>query len=191
MVDVGPYHHDPRNVRDIYKGMEHDDILACLDTDRQGFGVAMFQIEGDFNFSTVVRTANNFGADEVIYIGPRKKWDKRGAVGTYKYTECRHTELWGHAILGAIGRGYTPVALENGTPYGETLLTEFTWPEKPYIIVGEEKNGLPEELLRTLDSLRWTHGNIVTIPEFGSVRSLNAGTAAGIAMYDFISKKTT
>ena len=76
------------NVIDEYKNLEVDEIKSRMTNN--GFIVAMTHIEGDFNFGNVVRSANAFGAEEVWYIGGKKKWDKRSAVGTYNYTKLRH-----------------------------------------------------------------------------------------------------
>ena len=49
----------------------------------------------------------------------------------------------------------------------------------PLLIFGEEGKGLTDEMLDLAD-------DIVMIEQFGSVRSLNAGTSSGIAMYNCI-----
>jgi tRNA G18 (ribose-2'-O)-methylase SpoU len=46
---------------------------------------------------------------------------------------------------------------------------------------GEEGTGLSKETMELCDI-------VVHITQYGSVRSLNVGTASGIAMYDFINK---
>jgi tRNA G18 (ribose-2'-O)-methylase SpoU len=46
---------------------------------------------------------------------------------------------------------------------------------------GEEQRGLSPEALALADE-------VVYIPMTGSVRSLNVGTASGIAMYDYCAK---
>jgi tRNA G18 (ribose-2'-O)-methylase SpoU len=49
-------------------------------------------------------------------------------------------------------------------------------------VVGEECNGIHEDVIKLCDVL-------VEIPNFGSVRSLNVGSAATLAMNDYIHKK--
>jgi tRNA G18 (ribose-2'-O)-methylase SpoU len=49
------------------------------------------------------------------------------------------------------------------------------------ICLGQEGNGIPAEILAKCHDL-------VEIPQVGSVRSLNVGTAAGIVMYDYCAK---
>ena len=49
------------------------------------------------------------------------------------------------------------------------------------LIIGEEGVGITPETLELCD-------NFVFIPQFGSVRSLNAGVASGIIMNDLVTK---
>ncbi len=49
------------------------------------------------------------------------------------------------------------------------------------IILGQEQVGVPPELLQMAQ-------DTVYITQYGSVRSLNVGTASGIAMYDYCKK---
>jgi tRNA G18 (ribose-2'-O)-methylase SpoU len=49
------------------------------------------------------------------------------------------------------------------------------------MIFGEEQRGLSPMALGMAD-------DIVYIPQLGSVRSLNVGTASGIVMYDYVTK---
>jgi len=51
----------------------------------------------------------------------------------------------------------------------------FSGVDKPMFVFGEEKSGLSDYILDNAE-------NIITIPDFGSVRSLNVGTTSGIIM---------
>lgn len=163
---------DTRNVQDRYKGWTEDLIKDDLKTRMFPYAILMDHLQGDFNLGTIVRNANAFGAQKMFYTG-KKKWDRRGATGTHHYTDVEYikdaTDL----------NDYVWVGLENT----ETAipLFDFEWPENSLMIIGEEGSGISEDLL-----IRCNY--IVAIPQFGSVRSLNAGTAAGIAMYDFVQK---
>jgi len=193
---------DTRNVADQYKGWEEDLIKKDLQSKSFPFSVCMLQLQGDFNMGTVVRNANVFGAEKVFYVG-NKKWDRRGAVGTYHYTEVEWWDNW-EDLADGIWTTHLVVALEDRA-YAEAIcdqsdrqkvydLDEFNWAitpvedspflmifDKVLMLVGEEGAGIPEEILKRADY-------VVSIPQFGSVRSLNAGVASGIAMYDFVSK---
>jgi len=162
------------NVRDHLKNLEVEAIKNYCSENTIPAAIAMMHATGDFNLSNVLRTANFFGFREVFYIEGSKGWDKRGVVGTQHYTPmnyCRSlAEFWS-----SIEDKYIPIALENNINYKMENLFEFRWPKNPIIIVGEEQAGLSDDVLQGCNA-------IVTIPAYGSVRSMNVGTAAGIAM---------
>lgn len=141
----------------------------------------MTQMVGDFNISSVIRSANAFGAERVYYVG-RRRYDKRGTVGTYHYTDVVHCKDYDD-FLDTIPTQSSLVALENNTAYETSDLRTFDWPINPIIILGEEGYGLTDEILSQVD-------NIVTIPDWGSVRSINAACAASITFYDYTFKRS-
>ena len=77
------------NVLDSLKNYAIPDIANYCHSKSIPASVAMINIGGDFNLSTMVRNANFFGFRSVHYVG-KKKWDKRGSVGTYHYTPVYH-----------------------------------------------------------------------------------------------------
>lgn len=164
------------NVVDKYKGLTVDQIRVELRKEALPFAVCMAQIQGDFNFSTLIRSSNAFGAQEVFYFG-KKKFDRRGALGTYHYTDVRYLEDM--EKLTRLKDRYTFVAIENAP--GAVSLCDFEWPDDPLMIFGEESNGLSEEVLAMCD-------HVVSIDMRGSVRSINVGCASSIVMYDYSSK---
>lgn len=166
-----------RNVRDCYQNSTEKEIQTDLRTRSLPFAVLISQVEGDFNCGTIIRTANNFLASEIFYFGKRHL-DRRSAVGSYKYSPTIYLSNFEEIL--ALKNTYTFVALENNLPNTQAL-PSFVWPKRPLIICGEENSGLIPELLKLADYA-------VEIPTMGSVRSLNVGCAAGIAMFDFYSK---
>lgn len=165
------------NVRDELKALEVEAIKAYCAENCINAAVAMTHIHGDFNLSNVLRSANFFGFKEAFYIGGRKSWDRRGAVGVHHYTPLTHCDT-ADKFFELIRGFYVPIALENNVKYDMKNMFTFDWPVNPVIIVGEEQAGLSDEVLSRCEA-------VVTIPAFGSVRSLNVGTAAGIAMGAF------
>lgn len=160
-------------VRDEYKGMAPEAIKAALDAKRFPFAVLCANVAYDFNLGSIIRTANAFLAREVVLFG-RRKADLRGAMGSHVYETIRHApDLPSLACLVA-ERGYVPVCFEQGA--GAVPLPEFSWPPEPLLMFGQEGPGVP-------DDLRAFAKHRVFIPQFGSIRSLNVGVAAGIAMY--------
>jgi tRNA(Leu) C34 or U34 (ribose-2'-O)-methylase TrmL len=165
-------------VQDRYKGWHDDLIREDLVIGAFPLAVLMEHLQGDFNIGTIVRTANAMGAKKMFYTG-KKKWDKRGAVGTYNYTMVEYLPDLRDVLQMISDNEYTVVSLECRD--GARSLYDFEWPDKPLIVVGEEGDGISEEMIRASEY-------VVEIPQYGSVRSMNAATAAGIAMYDYVCK---
>lgn len=171
---------DTRNVVDKYKNLSNEEIKNDLKSKHFPFAVLMENWKGDYNFSTLVRNANAFNAKEVFYLSNKKKYDKRGAVGTYNYTDVKH--LKSLSDLEALKEKYVFIGVDNIR--GSVSMNDFRYPNNTLFIFGEEGTGLTEDIQKMCS-------NIVHIPQFGSVRSLNAGTASGIIMYDFTRKACT
>jgi tRNA G18 (ribose-2'-O)-methylase SpoU len=167
---------DRRNVVDRYRYWTVEAIVADLDRRRHPFHVAIENFGHDLNIGTVVRTANAFLAAEVHIVG-RRRWNRRGAMVTDRYQHLRH-----HADVGAMGafaaeRGLTIVAVDNAP--GAVPLETAELPRNCLLLFGQEGPGLTPE---AHDAAALT----VSIAQFGSTRSINAGVAAGIAMHAWV-----
>jgi tRNA(Leu) C34 or U34 (ribose-2'-O)-methylase TrmL len=160
-------------VRDEFKGMAPDEIRAALEPRRLPFGVCCCNVAYDFNIGSVVRSANAFLAREVVLYG-RRRWDRRGAMGAYHYENIVHVPDAPALAALAKDRGYRLVLFEERE--GAVPLPDFRWPPMPLLVFGQEGPGIPAELFSL------PHQNVF-IPQQGSIRSLNLGVAAGIALY--------
>lgn len=164
------------NVVDKYREWELDLIREDLKKNSFPYAILMEQWQGDFNIGQCIRNGNAFGAKEVFYIG-KKRYDRRGAVGTYLYTTVKHLENFDQ--LRQLKATYVFVGVDNIE--GAVPVESFQWPENPLMIFGEEGYGLTPDVVQLCDA-------VVAITQYGSVRSLNAGTASGIIMFDFVNK---
>jgi tRNA G18 (ribose-2'-O)-methylase SpoU len=167
------------NVLDGLKDLSVPDIAKYCQDQSIPASVAMINIGGDFNLSTMVRNANFFGFRSVHYVG-KKKWDKRGSVGTHHYTPMYHHKTEEDFIKSHSSSGRTLIAIENNIPeYKDITFDPFSFDfsnvDEPIFIFGEENKGLSDFILDKSDI-------ILTIPNYGSVRSLNVGTTSGIVM---------
>jgi tRNA G18 (ribose-2'-O)-methylase SpoU len=170
------------NVIDKYKNdrlIRWTTELVKKDLQQNSFPIAvlMENFAGDFNIGTVIRNSNAFNAKQVYYLGNRH-YDRRGTVGTHHYTDISH--LRSVEELLKLKESYTFVGLENSVD-GAISMDKFEWPSNPLLIIGEEGVGITPETLSLCD-------RCVYIPQYGSVRSLNAGVASGIALNDFVTK---
>ena len=166
------------NVLDRFKGKEVAEIKASLKTTASPVAVLMTQLQGDFNFGSVIRSSNNFNVSAVYYYG-NKHFDKRSACGTFNYTDVIH--LANLDQLMELKSQYRFVALDNNISRSVQPINEYKWETKSLIIIGEESIGIAPYILDICD-------DFVEIPSLGSVRSLNAAVAGSIALYDYFSK---
>ena len=172
LLDAG----DRRNVVDRYRYWRREAIVADLDTRRHPFHVAIENFEHDSNIGTVVRTANAFLAAEVHVVG-RRRWNRRGAMVTDRYQHVRHHESVAALCDWAVAEGLPVVAVDN-LP-GAVPLETVELPRECVLLFGQEGPGVSEDA-------RGRAGLTVSIAQFGSTRSINAGVAAGIAMHAWI-----
>ncbi len=166
------------NVIDELKSLSVEEIKNWVSERTLPFAVIMMQIKGDFNFSTVIRNGNAFGAKEIFYYGPRKKYDKRGCVGVFNYTPVNWINIEHFEQIKELRSTYPHFVALDIIPGISKPIFEHKWESGTLIFLGEEGLGLSKEFLDICDE-------VVHIPQRGSVRSINVGTASGIAMYDF------
>lgn len=169
---------DPRNVIDHFKYWDHDAIVAALDARRHRFAVVLENFAHDFNIATAIRNANAFLAREV-WIAGRRRFDRRGAQGTHRYQHVHHAPTTAGALAGLVGEGYRVVAVDN-VP-GAASLVGYRWRPDTVMVFGQEQIGVSPEALALADE-------VVYIPQYGSTRSINVGTASGIAMFAYTSQ---
>jgi len=169
---------DRRNVIDKYRYWTMDAIVKDLDTKRNSFHVAIENWQHDMNIGTIVRTANAFLAKEVHIVG-KKRWNKRGAMVTDRYQHVRHHATVEDLCNWASENKIELVGIDN-LP-GSKKISDDVLPKNCVLIFGQEGPGLSEEMKSAVTECRY-------IPQFGSTRSINAGVAAGIAMYSWISQ---
>ncbi len=167
---------DSRNVVDAYRYWTREAIVADIDTRRHPFHVAIENFAHDANIGTVVRTANAFAAAAVHIVG-RRRWNRRGAMVTDRYQHIEHHETVADLIAWARTEGLAVVAVDN-TP-GSVPLETAELPRECVLLFGQEGPGVSDDAQSAADLT-------VSIAQFGSTRSINAGVAAGIAMHAWI-----
>jgi tRNA G18 (ribose-2'-O)-methylase SpoU len=167
---------DRRNVVDRYRYWTVEAIVADLDRHRHPFHVAIENWRHDLNIGTVVRTANAFLAEAVHIVG-KKRWNRRGAMVTDRYQHVRHHADVAGFVAWARAADLPVLAVDN-LP-GARPLESTDLPRACVLLFGQEGSGLSEEARDAADG-------VLSIAQFGSTRSINAGVAAGIAMHAWI-----
>ncbi len=167
---------DRRNVVDRYRYWRTDEIVADLDRRRHDFHVAIENWQHDFNIGSVVRTANAFLAREVHIVG-RRRWNRRGAMVTDLYQHVHHHPSIDDLAACAHTEQLVVVGVDN-LP-GAVPLETYDVPRNSLFLFGQEGPGLSEEARAAADV-------VLSIAQFGSTRSINAGAAAAIAMHAWV-----
>jgi len=147
-------------------------------------------IRSTHNVGALFRTADGFGVKQIILSGytpyPKLLSDTRLPHISEKLTAQIHkTALGAETIIPFIyyetapiaelkSKGYRIVGLEQDP--NSIVLTTYRAPEKVALVLGEEVEGIPTELLAQCD-------DIIEIPMAGKKESFNVSVAAGIALY--------
>ncbi len=137
--------------------------------------VACPPMRSNVNLSRIARAAGVFGIQRMICCGTAKVIDKiaRDADNVLEI-EVHRTLL---PVLKKLrAEGYQLVGLEQ-TNDSESLFT-CSLPRKMVLVVGNERLGIDEEVLRLLDTT-------VEIPVYGRPYSHNAATATIMALYEY------
>ncbi|MEJ7649942.1 MAG: RNA methyltransferase [Nakamurella sp.] len=167
---------DRRNVVDRYRYWRREAIVADIDARRHPLHVGIENLGYDYNIGTVVRTANAFAVAAVHIVG-RRRWNRRGAMVTDRYQHLHHHPEVSDLVAFASDAGLSIIGVDN-TP-GSVPLETVALPRDALLLFGSESEGLSPA---ALDAAAMT----VSIAQFGSTRSINAGVAAGIAMHAWI-----
>ncbi|NIJ14963.1 tRNA G18 (ribose-2'-O)-methylase SpoU [Saccharomonospora amisosensis] len=169
-------HGDRRNVVDAYRYWRREAIVADIDARRHPFHVAIENFKHDHNIGTVVRTANAFAAAAVHIVG-RRRWNRRGAMVTDRYQHLRHHDSVAGLAEFAAREGLPIVGVDN-MPGAEPVETA-ALPRECVLLFGQEGPGLSPDAQRAATL-------VVSIAQFGSTRSINAGVASGIVMHTWV-----
>ncbi|MBN2473080.1 MAG: TrmH family RNA methyltransferase [Pirellulales bacterium] len=137
--------------------------------------VACPPMRSNVNLSRIVRTASCCGVRRMICCGNAK------VIGKIARETGASIQLEIHRTLPPVLRrlgdeGYALVGLEQTA--GSQSLFDFRFPRKTVLVVGNERLGVQEDVLRLLD-------HAVEIPVYGLPYSHNAATAAAMALYEY------
>jgi tRNA G18 (ribose-2'-O)-methylase SpoU len=167
---------DRRNVIDRYRYWTIEAIVADLDRTRHPLHVAVENWRHDLNIGSVVRTANAFNAATVHVVGNRR-WNRRGAMVTDRYMHVLHHDDVVDLLRWA-GERDLPVLGVDNLP-GAVPLEGYRMPGTCVLLLGQEGPGLSAAAHEACDV-------VLSIAQFGSTRSINAGAAAAIAMHAWV-----
>ncbi|MFP5283298.1 MAG: 23S rRNA (guanosine(2251)-2'-O)-methyltransferase RlmB, partial [Actinomycetes bacterium] len=163
-----------------YEYRHPDDLLAAaVEGSAAPLVVALDSITDPRNLGAILRSAAAFGAAGVIIPERRSAgmtaaaW-KTSAGAAARVPVARATNLT-RTLRAYADAGFTLVGLEGSAP---TRIADLSEAAEPLVlVVGSEDEGLSRLVRDTCDVL-------LSIPIAAEVESLNAGVAAGIALYE-------
>ena len=165
------------NVLDHLKSSTVEDIKLFYSQNSIDAAAAMMHISGDFNLGSLIRSANFYGFNETLYVGGKKSFDRRSTVGTHNYIPTKHIKSE-EDFCNYVANKYSIVCIENNIPkFSDKTISLFDddvfngLNRPPIFLFGEEQTGITDCMLNVCD-------RIITIPAYGSVRSLNVGSCA-------------
>jgi 23S rRNA (guanosine2251-2'-O)-methyltransferase len=137
------------------------------------------------NVGSAFRTADAFAIEKIWLCGitgrPPQREITKTALGSTESVVWEYAATTIEAIAQLKAAGYVVVAVEQ-TDQSQDLTGFEPVANQPYaLIMGNEVFGVDDEVLALCDAA-------VEIPQFGTKHSLNVSVAAGVVLWDFISK---
>ncbi|ALD19935.1 RNA methyltransferase [Hymenobacter sp. DG25A] len=137
------------------------------------------------NVGAAFRTADAFAIEKMWLCGitgrPPQREITKTALGSTESVVWEYAASTLEVVRQLQAAGYVVVAVEQTT--GSLLLPAFELePGRPYaLVMGNEVFGVDDEVLAQCDAA-------VEIPQFGTKHSLNVSVAAGVVLWDFLTK---
>jgi tRNA G18 (ribose-2'-O)-methylase SpoU len=140
------------------------------------FILVLDQLKPGFNVGKTFRSAEAFGAAAVhlVNIGP---FDPAPAKGSFRKVPAAFHETFAGCHADLSGQGYTFFLL---CPEESKSLCATELPQKSAFVLGHEEFGF------SFDPEEYPGMKRLSIPQFGSVQSLNVSIAASVVMYEYV-----
>lgn len=169
------------NVHTPLQNMPLERVRAIAEATALPCALMLYTLTGDINVGMAIRTAAILGCSDVYIVG-RRKYDRRSEVGARNYIKLwRHSEIADDFFE---KQGLVPILVEQGgTPLEEMNFKKWLpgqlGGKKVVFVVGSEANGLPAAFINRLKA------PVVSISQYGVMRSLNVAVAASIVLYEY------
>lgn len=153
-----------------YKGMFNDDVVVMLD-----------HLEDPHNFGAIIRTCEAAGIKSIIIPKDRSvsvtSTVMKTSAGALEHVNISMVNNLVNVIDEFKDNGFFVYAADmDGTNYKNV-----SYSDKVLLIIGSEGNGVGRLVKKNCDE-------ILAIPQFGHVNSLNASVAAAILIYGIVNK---
>jgi tRNA G18 (ribose-2'-O)-methylase SpoU len=137
--------------------------------------VACSAFRSNVNLSRLVRLAGCVAIPKIILCGPGKV-DPTIARDAADHVVIERRRTLAPALKELAQQGYRLVGLEQADR--SVSLFEFQFPRKMVLVIGNERNGIEQELLSMMQ-------DVVEIPVYGPPHAYNVVTAATMAIYEY------
>ena len=153
-----------------YHDMLNDNIVVMLD-----------HLEDPHNFGAIIRTCEAAGVDGIIIPKDRSvsvtSTVMKTSAGALEHVDIAMVNNLVNVIDDFKDNGYFVYAADmDGTNYKQV-----SYADKVLLVIGSEGNGIGRLVKKNCDE-------ILSIPQFGHVNSLNASVAAAILIYGIVIK---
>lgn len=176
------------NVHDHLKHLTIPELQSISNSDRLDYSLCLLNLEYDLNIGNCIRTAHIMGCAKVFVFGKRR-YDSRSTVGAHNYTNVIRIEVDDIEDRDCVAETFNnmvvdyllyPIFIEKtktSLPISYIKSTaNYNPAEQQCLVIGNEQKGIPEYII---DDNQCYH-----IEQRGVIRSLNAASAAAIAMYE-------
>lgn len=153
-----------------------EELLSNLSP--SSFLILLDAVQDPFNFGSILRSAEVFGADGVIVSEEHQAKVSihvaRSSVGAVNWLPIAEVD---DLIAAADQLHHAGLKLVAATEKGTQAPSEYAFDQPTVLIIGNEGAGVRDELMEQVDAQ-------VAIPQSGHIQSLNAAVAAGILCYE-------
>lgn len=160
------------------KDLTNEEVRQGLAPFRFPLELACYHTNNYFNLGSMIRTAHNFMCRKLYAVDMDGKYYKKATMGARKYEDIDKCTLEEFLVK---ARNRNLVVFEHRPGLISESLCYFEWPEEPIMFFGDEKFGVPDEVLNVAS-------HVVSIPVMGVLNDFNVAVAAGVAAYDWFSK---
>lgn len=140
--------------------------------------IAAWQIINPENIGNIIRLADNVGAEDVFILGTDFQLRMASIKKTagLSFNNVRLTFISPEDFFDQLSSDVQLAAIETSTDSTNIFTTNL--PEKAIFLLGNERNGLPDEILQKC-SLK------VHIPMTGKCKSMNVSHALSVALFEW------
>lgn len=165
---------DWRNIEKRYQKDRNRNLLAKPGV--HDFVIVLDHLKAGFNVPKIFRSAQAFGA-HAVHLVNIDVFDPAPAKGAFRKVPANFHETIDDCITVLLDDGYSLFALTAGE---NSSIVNQSLPVKSAFLLGHEETGFSFDINQHPDI------QALSIPQFGSIESLNVSIAASIMMYEYV-----